>query len=256
MRVTHARLPPLACPRHYHERNVCTVLLEGRWDEKLGTTTRACTPATTLTKPAGAEHVDRFMGGRIRVVLIEIDVAASAPLAPCERLFSDPRCVKSHAIMALAGRIAAELDVPDPFTPVVVEGMALELLGTAARWAVHGGSRVPPRWLEQARELIYAEFRSSPRISEIAAAVNAHPVQLARSFRAHWGLSPGEYLRKIRLDWAAAQLSTTDRPLAEVAASAGFADQSHFTTAFRRLMGVTPGAYRAATAARRRFPPG
>ncbi len=227
-------------------------LLEGRWDEKLGRTTRVCTPATTLTKPAGAEHVDRFIGGRIRVVLVEIDVAASALLGPCERVFSDPRCLKSRGIMALAGRIAAELDAPDPFTPLVVGGMALEVLGTAARWPADSASRTPSRWLEQARDLIDAEFRRSPLISEIAAAVNVHPVQLARSFRGQWGLSPGEYLRKIRLDWAAGELSTTERPLADVAATAGFADQSHFTNAFRRLMGVTPGAYRAATAGRRR----
>jgi AraC family transcriptional regulator len=71
-----------------------------------------------------------------------------------------------------------------------------------------------------------------------------HPVYLARSFRERYGVSVGEYVRRLRLDWAAAQLSATETPVATVAAEAGFADQSHFTRAFKRHMGLTPGRYR------------
>jgi AraC family transcriptional regulator len=48
----------------------------------------------------------------------------------------------------------------------------------------------------------------------------------------------------LRLEWAAARLSE-ERSLAQIALEAGFADQSHFTRAFRRHFGVTPGRYRA-----------
>jgi AraC family transcriptional regulator len=57
-------------------------------------------------------------------------------------------------------------------------------------------------------------------------------------------VSVGEYVRRERLDWAVAQLTTTDTPVATVAAEAGFADQSHFTRAFKRHTGLTPGRYR------------
>jgi AraC family transcriptional regulator len=53
------------------------------------------------------------------------------------------------------------------------------------------------------------------------------------------------YARGLRLDWAAQRLVEGDCTLAEVAAQAGFADQSHFTRAFREYAGVTPGRYRA-----------
>ncbi|MHB1329902.1 MAG: helix-turn-helix domain-containing protein [Gemmatimonadales bacterium] len=43
-------------------------------------------------------------------------------------------------------------------------------------------------------------------------------------------------------------MAELDRPLAEVAAAVGFADQSHLTRAFKRYTGMTPGAYRTSLA--------
>ena len=54
------------------------------------------------------------------------------------------------------------------------------------------------------------------------------------------------YHRGLRLDGAARQLSGTAKPLADVAAGAGFYDQSHFTRAFKARFRMTPGAFRAA----------
>jgi AraC-like DNA-binding protein len=51
-----------------------------------------------------------------------------------------------------------------------------------------------------------------------------------------------------RLEWAKTLMRTTNRPLATIAQDAGFVDQSHLTSMFRRETGVTPGRYRAALA--------
>jgi AraC family transcriptional regulator len=66
-------------------------------------------------------------------------------------------------------------------------------------------------------------------------------------FRAHHGVSVGEYTRRLRLAWAAVELARTDTPLAVIATNAGLADQSHFTRLFRRHLGITPARYRAQT---------
>jgi len=55
----------------------------------------------------------------------------------------------------------------------------------------------------------------------------------------------GDYVRRLRVDYAAYQLSQTDDPLSEIAAAAGFADQSHFSRTFSGIMGSTPSRYRA-----------
>lgn len=65
-----------------------------------------------------------------------------------------------------------------------------------------------------------------------------------RAFAAEYGMSPQRYLRRLRLQAASRLLVSTREGLAEIAASCGFADQSHFTREFRRLTGTTPGRYR------------
>ena len=57
-------------------------------------------------------------------------------------------------------------------------------------------------------------------------------------------MTVGGYVRRLRLEWAAMELERTDTALAAVALAAGFADQSHFTRAFRDYTGFTPSVYR------------
>jgi AraC family transcriptional regulator len=79
----------------------------------------------------------------------------------------------------------------------------------------------------------------------VASAIGVHPAYLARVFKAHHGVSVGEYGRRLRLAWAASEIARSDTPLATVAIRAGFADQSHFTRLFKRHVGITPARYRA-----------
>jgi AraC-like DNA-binding protein len=54
----------------------------------------------------------------------------------------------------------------------------------------------------------------------------------------------GSYVRRLRLEWVAAELLGSEDSLASLALAAGFADQSHLTRAFKRHTGLTPLAYR------------
>jgi len=73
-------------------------------------------------------------------------------------------------------------------------------------------------------------------------------VHLTRVFHQCYGVTPGQYVRALRLDWAAAQLAASAGSpapsLASLAQQAGFSDQSHFTRAFKRHTGHTPAQYR------------
>jgi AraC-like DNA-binding protein len=63
-------------------------------------------------------------------------------------------------------------------------------------------------------------------------------------FRRNQGCTVGEYVRRLRLDFAVDALVNPHSSLAEVASAAGFADQSHLTRTFRSYFGVTPSEYR------------
>lgn len=74
--------------------------------------------------------------------------------------------------------------------------------------------------------------------------MNVH--SFVRSFRRSTGLPPHQYVLRQRIARAKALLEETRLSLAEVALRSGFANQSNFTTAFRRIARLTPGAYRQA----------
>ncbi len=125
-----------------------------------------------------------------------------------------------------------------------MEGLVLEILAEAARQPSPVEERKPPPWLRRARELLHDRFAEKLSLGEIAAAIDVHPVHFARVFRRHHGCTPGDYIRRLRVEFASRQLASTEIPLVEIALMAGFPDQSGFTKTFRHLMRMTPGEFR------------
>jgi AraC family transcriptional regulator len=144
----------------------------------------------------------------------------------------------------MARRIYRESKIADSAAPMVVEGLILEFLGNASRSLFRPPVRIPP-WLEQVRDLCHARFAEPLTLGDIAKSVGAHPTHIARSFKKHYGSTVGEYIRGLRLDWAAARLETTEDPIADIAAAAGFYDQSHFSHHFKKYLGASPLEFRA-----------
>jgi AraC-like DNA-binding protein len=93
------------------------------------------------------------------------------------------------------------------------------------------------------RDLLHARYAGPVTADELARAAGRSRFQVYRRFREQYGLSPSAYLRQLRLR-AARRALAAGRPVAEVAAAAGFADQAHLTRWFRRTYGITPATYR------------
>lgn len=106
--------------------------------------------------------------------------------------------------------------------------------------------RVHP--VDRVREYLEAHYASNPSLEELGAIANLSPFHLLRSFRKQVGLPPHEYLNQVRL-WQARRLLSAGQAIAQVAQETGFADQSHLTRQFKRMLGVTPGQYRSPDAA-------
>jgi AraC family transcriptional regulator len=247
--VTETRFPPqLSLASHYHERACVSVILEGVFDESMGGRTYELPPLSILAKPAGERHSDRFLRAGARVLIIEPDHLEADRLSPYVNVFDSVNCFQDYGVAGVAWRIVRELHSPDAITPLAVDGLVLELLAVAARRDVPSPTKNrPPPWLAQAQEFLQANFTRPLRVADLAAEVGVHPVHLARVFRAHFGASPASYVRRLRLEWSGMQLSTSNRPLSELALEAGFADQSHFNRTFKRHTGLTPEQYRQAT---------
>jgi AraC family transcriptional regulator len=95
-------------------------------------------------------------------------------------------------------------------------------------------------------EYVEDNLDARPTLEQIAAVARLSPYHFARQFKAATGLPPHQYVIARRVERAKHLLQTgTDLSLAEVAAHAGFSDQSQFSHHFKRLIGVTPGRFRA-----------
>jgi AraC family transcriptional regulator len=197
--------------------------------------------SSAVAIPVGATHGARFGSDGARILIVR----ARSPSDPAAGCFDRVAELRGRELTWLAWRLAGELRASDTAAPLAAEGFALELLAATTREArVERSPGRPPTWLRSAEELLRARLADRIGLGELAEVAGVHPTYLARAFRAHYGLSVGEYGRRLRLAWAAAELARGEKPLAEIAASAGFADQSHFTRVFRRQVGTTPARYR------------
>jgi AraC family transcriptional regulator len=216
-------------------------VLEGSLIKSFRSRTLSLAPANGLTMPLGATHGARFGRSGARIVIVKPNDVTSRVAQYFDRLTE----LRGGGLPWLAWRLAAELRASDTAAPLAAEGLALELLAATRREAgVRRRATRAPSWLHAAEELLRTRLEDCVRLRELADLVGVHPVHLARVFRAHYGVSVGEYGRRLRLDWAAAEVARSDMPLARIAARAGFADQSHFTRLFKERVGTTPAAYR------------
>ncbi|MFF4584276.1 helix-turn-helix domain-containing protein [Streptomyces sp. NPDC001388] len=93
------------------------------------------------------------------------------------------------------------------------------------------------------RDRLADELLEPPTLTDLAADLGLSRYQLLRAFRTTTGMPPYAWLAQYRVTRARTLLETGLRP-AEVAPLVGFADQAHLTRWFRRVLGVTPAAYR------------
>ncbi len=231
--------------RHTHDRVTFAVMLDGSFDLLIDGKELQCPGGTVFTEPAGECHANEIGSAGARVMVTQPDPQADFPV-PCGRLLNQVNHFESDAIRRMAWLLARELQEPDEITPLESQALAFEMLATVARLErARSQHDALPAWLRRVEQLMQDRFREPVTIEQLAAEAGVHPAHLTRVFRSRYGTSPGRYLRRLRLEWAAGQLTSGTEPVSRVALEAGFADQAHFTRAFRRQWGIPPGQYRS-----------
>jgi len=243
----HRRLPW----HEHHDASICFVVA-GAYAERTQREDRECPPQSMVFKPGGERHADQFGRDGGTCLLIEIGAARLESIEPFSDITARPSLVRNARLAGLGRRIYREFGSGDALSSLAVEGLVLELLVEASRAGATRRTPPRPQWLRDAHDLIHDSVSEPLTLSSIAGEVGVHPAHLARTFRAHYRCSVGDYVRRLRIERAAGELSDGSAPIAEIGLRSGFFDQSHFSRVFREHTGLTPAAFRAAARAQAR----
>jgi AraC family transcriptional regulator len=236
--------PAQAIAPHPHPWASLSLALEGGYVEDWGRTRVRCGPGSLVFRPPDEVYGDRISDAGSRCFTVAIDPAifqAAADAVPALTRLHAPR---SGPPRWLAFQLRAELELGDDLSQASVESAVFALLAELGdRPALEAGGE-PPGWLERVRERIHDEFARTLTLAALAETAGVHRVHLARAFRRHYACTVGDYMRQRRVEYASHRLIASGDRLSQIAFDAGFADQSHFTNTFRRLVGLTPAAFR------------
>jgi AraC family transcriptional regulator len=244
-KMAEAAYPPGCCEgRHSHGKASFIYIVDGdHWatHSRGGGTARA---GTVRYLPAGEPHEVYFPLGSICLQL-ELESSVIDLAAEQGRPLERPGEILDVRAGPLGARLHHELFTSDDLSQIDVEGVALQLL-LAGEPAGHAQRSGAPPWLLHVGEQLRAEFATRLALQTIARSVGRHPVQVSRQFHRHFGCTLSEYVRRARVARAQQLLRETDCDVSDIALGCGFGDQSHFTTAFRRVTGLPPQRYRLA----------
>jgi AraC family transcriptional regulator len=229
---------------HRHARAYLAFVVHGGHRETTQGTERDCDRATVVLHQAGESHANKFSPGGGRIFRLEIDDDWLLRLRDAGASLDQSTASHRGPLSQIAARMFSEFRTPDSVSPLIIEALVLEFATHVVRMKEFATRDQSPKWLVTVTEYLRARAGSAIRLDEVARVANVHPAHLNRVFRARYGYSIGEYIRRMRVDLAAHELVHSTRSLADIALSQGFADQSHFSRAFVRLTGFTPGQYR------------
>ena len=170
-----------------------------------------------LTYQPGVGHDDtvvRHLGSSLLEALHRQDEA--------NRLFVD------HTMLALTAHVAQTYGGLRRSTELARGGLA--------SWQV-----------KRACEKLESDLGGKIPLEQIAAEFDLSVSHFSRAFRVSTGLPPHQWLLRQRVNTAKELMSVRDLPLSEIAISAGFANQSHFTRVFSSVVGASPAAWRRDT---------
>ncbi len=235
--------PFFKTPSHSHEKSLFCLVIKGSYTETYGNRSLLCSPSNFLFHAGDYPHAEHYhqSGGHSLIVEIEKDW-----LTEIQTHFNFPTVsvdFKNGNLPQLGAKLYQEFQRFDSLSPLIIEGVMLEIAGETARQAV-AQNGTSPLWLKRVETLLKERFNESLSLSEIAEFAQVHPIHLAQTFRKIHRITIGQFLRHLRLEKAHEQLLKTRRSLAEIAFENGFSDQSHFSRLFKQKFGSPPSQYR------------
>jgi len=253
-------IPPCSIPVHEHPAHFLNLLTAGqvkcKWTSGGHSGSAEHGPGTIFLLPAGTRDSLSWSGPTSRIVTaIEPQFLArafeeSAHLPDVE--LREIWTLQDRHIQALMRALLADLEDGSPAGPLYGESLGVALAHyLTRRYAVrnqrdreHRGG-MPSARLNRVVDFIRQNCGREIRLWELANLAGMSPHYFCQLFKQSTGTSPHQFLLRSRIARAKELLRNRDFTVSHAAVATGFADQSHFTKVFRRMVGVTPVQFRA-----------
>ncbi|HYG83036.1 MAG TPA: AraC family ligand binding domain-containing protein, partial [Pyrinomonadaceae bacterium] len=164
-----AYTPNLRLPTHSHRSAYFCLVLHGGFTECYGRNSRACRPSTLIFHPSGERHSDYFHAPA-RCFNLIISVPWLERVREHSTIVNGGADFRGGVLPHLAMKVYREFRQADGISPLIVEGLMLEILGEASRQSIKPAGRTPPPWLVRALGLLRDRFRENLSLTEIAGA--------------------------------------------------------------------------------------
>jgi AraC family transcriptional regulator len=179
-----------------------------------------------------------------------ISQASGAEIEPSRFDLVRSMDLRNPSIVQAMAELGREVDHPGPMGRVYAESLVVLVVTELVRR--HSTLALPAnriedlasRRLRHVTDYIESHLGEDLSLLTLAAEAGVSAAHFARAFKRAVGKSVHRYLLGRRVEWARALLAGTEQSIAEIALATGFSSQAHLTTAFRRLNGTTPAAYR------------
>ena len=141
-------------------------------------------------------------------------------------------------------RMIVETHVMNPYPTAAAALPIRRLEGGPARPARRETCGLAPAPLHRITAAILQDLARDWTVEELAGRLGMSAGHFSRAFRRSTGAAPRQWLIRQRIDAAIDKLLMTSDPLVEIALACGFAEQTHFTRTFTRVVGTSPGVWR------------
>ncbi|MBD2346570.1 AraC family transcriptional regulator [Anabaena subtropica] len=207
--------------------------------------------------PAHTHHISRWQS-EAKFLVLSMEPAFFTRMAieagDLQKIEVKPRFAAPDPLIQQIGlALQTELESDDRRSGIYIESLTTTLcIHLLKHYCVAGetilkdhNNKGLSHWkLRQAISYIHENLDQDLTLADISRVVGISMYYFSRQFKHSTGFAPHQYVMNCRIERAKKLLSSTNKTIEQICAQVGFQSQSHFTSVFRKLIGITPRAYR------------
>ncbi|TDO23943.1 AraC-like DNA-binding protein [Pedobacter duraquae] len=229
---------------HYHENAYFTFIIQGNVIEGNKKEVYHCTSGDLLFHNWQEAHYNIKPKGFTRGFQIELKQHWFDQYDISSDIMEGSSNIKHPFAKLEMYRIFATTKQDENPSEAAIDSLLISLLSAASGYTT---KKVvdKPLWVNRLRQLLNDEPESHLfSLKELANVAGVHPVHISRSFPIYFNNTLSDYLRQLKIQRALALMSNPIHTLSSIAASCGFADQSHFIRIFKQYQQMSPLSYK------------